>query len=211
MSYFSLSKHAVTSVNTSFSVIVLLIEPLLIHVQRVVSELCLGHHSSHPERRRKSQNCLLWSSGIQNSGGDILSIFAFPLSMAVLFMWMRSRLVAEAQESFGPMSTGVWTTLLTLSLSARSFWVGVTTTRMNYSQTRFDIFMSVFSTIKCHVRHQSRCTMNMRMIPGGASLKRFFVIHLISKYSEGASVYNHYIMLGLEQQWLYIVPEKKRG
>lgn len=57
---------------------VFFIEPLLIHVQRVVTELCLGHHSSHPEPRRKSHDCLLWSSEIQNFWQRYTEYICFP-------------------------------------------------------------------------------------------------------------------------------------
>lgn len=70
-----------------------------------------------------------------------LCLFIFNLrSTAVLSMLMKSKLVGGPQESFGPMITGAWMTLLILSPSARSFWLVATTTKKNYRLTRFVIF-----------------------------------------------------------------------
>jgi len=75
-------------------------------------------------------------------------------STAVLFMWMKSRLVGEAQESFGPMSTGAWMTLLTSSPSVKSFWLGVTTTRTSYRLIRFVLFYACLLTTRIQSQKQ---------------------------------------------------------
>lgn len=69
-------------------------------------------------------------------------------STAVLSMLMKSKLVGGPQESFGPMITGAWMTLLILSPSARSFWLVATTTKKNYRLTRFVIFFFFHNEIQ---------------------------------------------------------------